>query len=253
MINQANSGVDNREESATISSVLGALYDYMKHCFSREEKMMESSDFDGLDAHKKIHLTIAKEFQDMNLKFRKNPDSISPCEAHDFFKNRLLDHITGHYFQGGSDFLKHLVARNKARAMLFMEEEKTPHRAGDWNNFSIMLVDDNKNFLVLVETILKAVGIRRIQLVQDSHSAIEKLIKRPADLVFCDWEMGDINGGELSQKVKELKLASKMVLLTSHSIETMQVLSSNDAVEGYLEKPVSVKSLLDKVYSVSNH
>jgi len=55
-----------------------------------------------------------------------------------------------------------------------------------------------------------------------------------------------------SQKVKELELRSKVILLTSYSIETLQARSSNNAIEGYLEKPVTVKSLLDKIFTVFN-
>ena len=134
-----------------------------------------------------------------------------------------------------------------------MKEEKITYGAGDWNDFSIMVIDDNKNSLVLVKTILKALGLRRIQLEQDPLSAIDTLIKRPADLVFCDWEMGDMNGVVFSQKVKELELGSKVILLTSYSIETLQARSSNNAIDGYLEKPVTVKSLLDKISTVFNY
>jgi two-component SAPR family response regulator len=134
-----------------------------------------------------------------------------------------------------------------------MNEERIPYRTGDWSCFSIMVIDDNKNFLVLVKTILKALGLRRIQLVQDPLSAIDRLIKRPADLVFCDWEMEGMNGVVFSQKVKELELGSKVILLTSYSIETLQARSSNNTIEGYLEKPVTVKSLLDKISTVFNY
>ena len=48
-----------------------------------------------------------------------------------------------------------------------------------------------------------------------------------------------------------MNLPSKVVLLTGYSIETLQERSSSDAVEGYLEKPITVKGLFDKISSIT--
>ena len=90
-----------------------------------------------------------------------------------------------------------------------------------------------------------------MQLEQSPEKAFDKLIKRPPDLVFCDWVMEEMNGAEFAQKVKDMNLPTKVVLLTGYSVETLQERSSSDAIEGYLEKPITAKSLIDTISTIA--
>jgi len=60
-----------------------------------------------------------------------------------------------------------------------------------------------------------------------------------------------MNGAEFAQKVKDMGLPTKVVLLTGYSVETLQMRSSSDAVEGYLEKPITAKSLIDSISAIT--
>ncbi|MBT4932781.1 MAG: bacteriohemerythrin [Rhodospirillaceae bacterium] len=251
LINQVNACIDKREETTTLASVLGTLFDYTEYHFSREEKLMELSNYGGLGLHKIIHRSLAKQVYDIDVSFREDPGSVNATEVRDFLNNWLLEHISGHDFEYREACLKNKTARDKAGAIRFMEDEITGSRAHKLADLSVMVVDDNKNFLQLVETILKAIGVRRVQLEQFPEKAIDKLIKRPTDLVFCDWVMEDMNGAEFAQKVKDMGLPTKVVLLTGYSVETLQMRSSSDAVEGYLEKPITAKSLIDSISAIT--
>ena len=251
LINQANACIDKREETATMASVLGILFDYTEYHFSREEKLMELSNYGGLGLHKIIHRSLAKQVQNIDMNFRENPGSVNATEVRDFLNNWLLEHISGHDFEYRDACLKNKTARKKAGAIRFMENEITGIGVTNLANLSVMVVDDNRNFLLLVETILKAIGIRRVQLEQSPEKAFDKLIKRPPDLVFCDWVMEEMNGAEFAQKVKDMNLPTKVVLLTGYSVETLQERSSSDAIEGYLEKPITAKSLIDTISTIA--
>ncbi|NQU57139.1 MAG: bacteriohemerythrin [Rhodospirillales bacterium] len=251
LINQANACIDKRAESATLASVLGTLFDYTEYHFSREEKLMELAGYEGLEHHKKIHRTLAGQVNDIDLSFRENPENISAREVRDFLNNWLLEHISGHDFEYRDACLNNKTARDQAGAIRFLEEERIHNGVGDFDDLSVMVVDDSRNFLLLVETILKALGIRRVQLEQSPVKAFDKLLRRPVDLVFCDWVMEEMNGAEFAQQVKDMNLPTKVVLLTGYSIETLQKRSSSDAVEGYLEKPITVKNLFDKLSAIT--
>jgi len=242
LINQANACIDKRAESAMLASVLGTLFDYTEYHFSREEKLMELAGYDGLETHKLIHRSLAGQVYEIDLRFRKNPDNISAKEVRDFLNSWLLEHISGHDFEYRDTCLNNKAAREQAGAIRFMEDERIHNGVGDFSNLSVMVVDDNRNFLRLVETILKALGIRRVQLEQNPTMAFDTLLRRPVDLVFCDWVMEEMNGAEFAQQVKDMNLPTKVVLLTGYSIETLRTRSSSDAIEGYLEKPITVKT-----------
>lgn len=251
LINQTNACIDKRAEMATLASVLATLVDYTEYHFSREEKLMELSGYGGLGLHKVIHASLANQVRIIDQEFRDDPGKVDARGVRDFLNNWLLEHISGHDFDYRDACLTNNRAREQASSIRFMEEERKHIGGGAFDGLSVMVVDDNQNFLLLLETILKALGIRRIQLEKSAHKAFDRLLKRPVDLVFCDWVMEEMNGAEFAQNIKQMDLPTKVILLTGYSIETLQERSSSDAVEGYLEKPVTAKSLLEKLSSVS--
>jgi hemerythrin-like metal-binding protein len=252
LINQANACINKREESSTLTSVLTTLFDYTEFHFAREEKLMEDSAYDGLEPHKLIHQSFAGQVQDICQNFNDNPESIGAIEVRDILKNWLVDHITGDDFGYRATCLNNISAQEQARAMGFMDAEKAQNgnAAVDFSRLSVMVVDDNKNFLVLLKTILRALGIRRVQIEKSAEEAIEKLRNHPVDLVFCDWIMDEMNGEEFAHKLNDLDTQTKMVLLTGYSIKTLQERSSSNTIAGYLEKPVNAKSLLGTISTV---
>ncbi|MBL6933683.1 MAG: bacteriohemerythrin [Rhodospirillales bacterium] len=244
LIKQANESINSRDESAILSSILGALFDYTEYHFFREEKMMELAGYQGLKNHREIHHSLANEVREIDKKFRADPEVFSAVEFRSFLNDWLIDHITGHDLDYRHDCLEKPDAIANAGSLRFMEDERAQGGDGDLKTISVMVVDDNKKILLLVETILRALGLRRIKVEQSSVSALDALINRPADLVLCDWVMDEMNGGEFALKVKEMKLPSKVIIMTGLSIETLRERSTNDAIHGYLEKPISAKSLL---------
>lgn len=250
LINQANDAINSRAETAILSSILSALYDYTNFHFLREEKMMELAGFQGLVGHREEHHSLVGQVQDLNRKFRDNPESLDAQKLRDFLKNWLVDHISGEDFEYRQVCLDDNNAQKEAGAMLFMEEERHHTPIADLSSLSIMIVDDNEQILLLIKTILKALGISRVQVEASANKAIDKLIKRPVDLIFCDWVMDEMNGADFTREVKNLDLSSKVVILTGLSIDSIQERASTELIDGYLEKPITAKSLLGAISAV---
>ena len=108
----------------------------------------------------------------------------------------------------------------------------------EWSSLRVLVVDDNPNMLNLVETILKVGGIRNIELTKSATEGLALLARRPADVVFCDWVMEDMNGVELARHAAEMKTGAKIVLLSGHSIDVVRERSAGAGIAGYLEKPI---------------
>ncbi len=117
----------------------------------------------------------------------------------------------------------------------------------DWSNIRIMLVDDNPNFRRLVQTILKAVGVRHLQLVGNAKEGIAKISHRPVDVVLCDMVMDGMSGTEFARQLQNMDLPSRLVMMTGYSLDAMKDRSSDLNVSGYLEKPIKARELLETI------
>lgn len=70
--------------------------------------------------------------------------------------------------------------------------------------------------------------------------AVSGLEERPADLIFCDIEMPELNGLQLAQMITDMR--SRIVFTTAYSHYALQGLKA-DALD-YLLKPVDYQDFL---------
>jgi DNA-binding response OmpR family regulator len=114
----------------------------------------------------------------------------------------------------------------------------------------VLVVDDDASVRALVSKALQAKGYE-VREAADGLAASETLGKmsRPPDLLICDVMMPTIDGFTLARLVKQHAELRTMpiIFLTARS-------QPNDVVHGiqlgarhYVQKPFSIKDLLDKV------
>lgn len=246
LLNQANACIDQREESTVLGSVLDALVEYTDYHFLREEKMMLLSDYQGMDDHKDIHRALSGQVRSIYTDYQHNPSSVDPLDVRDFLNSWLIEHIMGHDFAYRDACIDDSAATRAAGEVKFLgDQENNPFNA--WGDIRVMLVDDNANFRRLIHTILKAVGVSNLQMVESAGEGISRLAQRPADVVLCDWMMDEMNGTEFARQVQHLELPTRVVMLTGLSAEVLKERSSGLNVMGYLEKPIKARLLLDTI------
>ncbi len=249
LLNQVDACIEDNEETTVLGSVLDALVEYTDYHFQREEKMMELSGYEGVQAHASIHRALSQQVRGVYTDYQVDPWSIDPNGVRDFLKSWLIDHIMGH------DFAYRDACVNNADATRMAGEVHFINAGGkeftDWGQLRVMLVDDNPNFRKLIQTLLKAVGIRNVDAVEKPGDGLTRLSQRPADVVLCDWVMDDMNGAEFAQQLTEMEVPSRVVLMTGYSIDVLQERSSDLNVAGYLEKPIKARDLLETICKAS--
>lgn len=250
LLNQVNACIEENEESTVLGSVLDALVEYTDYHFLREEKMMELSGYAGLDAHISIHRALSEQVRDVYTNHQADPWGIHPEQVRDFLQSWLTDHIMGHDFSYRDACLNNVDATRVASEVHFIQGDNGP-AFSDWQHIRVMLVDDNPNFCKLIKTILQAVGVRNVQVVDKPNDGLLSLARRPADVVLCDWVMDDMNGTEFARKVTEMELPSRVVMLTGYSIDVLRDRSSDMSIAGYLEKPIKARDLLEMISNVA--
>ncbi|HEY9079836.1 bacteriohemerythrin [Magnetovibrio sp.] len=248
LLNQVNDCISDNEESTVLGSVLDALVEYTDYHFLREEKMMELSGYSGLETHKTTHRVLSGQVRAVYEDFQASPWNVDPVHVRDFLQSWLVDHIMGSDFAYRDTCLNNAAASDAAGQVGFLGDGVT---FNEWEHLRVMLVDDNPNFCRLIRTILRAVGIRNIQIVDNAAEGISRLADRPADVVLCDWVMDDMNGTEFARRVGEMQLPTRVVMLTGYSTDVLKERSSDLMVADYLEKPIKARNLLETISRVA--
>jgi DNA-binding response OmpR family regulator len=114
----------------------------------------------------------------------------------------------------------------------------------------VLVVDDDASVRVLVSKALQAKGYE-VKEASDGLAASEALgaMTRPPDLMICDVMMPTIDGFSLARLVKqhaELR-AMPIIFLTAKSQPSDVVQGIQLGARHYIQKPFSIKDLLDKV------
>lgn len=248
LLNQVHHCIEEHEDSGVLGSVLDAMVEYTDYHFLREEKMMELSGYADIDMHKTTHRVLSGQVRAVYDDYQNSPAEVNAIDVRDFLQSWLVNHIMVSDFAYRDTCLDNAEAAHAAGQVGFLGEGTT---FNEWEHIRIMLVDDNPNFRRLIRTILRAVGIRNIQVVETPHEGISRLADRPADVVLCDWVMDDMNGTEFAHKVQQLQLPTRVVMLTGYSIDTLKERSSDLGIADYIEKPIKARTLLETISKVA--
>jgi len=248
LLNQVNDCIVENEETTVIGSVLDALVEYTDYHFLREEKMMELSGYTGLEMHQTTHRILSGRVRAVYDDYQTSPWTVDPIEIRDFLQSWLVDHIMGSDFAYRDTCVNNVEASHAAGQVGFLGGNAP---FDQWEHIRVMVVDDNPNFRRLIRTILRAVGIRNIQIVDNAKDGIARLSERPADVVLCDWVMDDMNGTQFARQVSELQLPTRVVMLTGYSTDILKERSSDLSVAEYLQKPIKARTLLETISRVA--
>lgn len=124
----------------------------------------------------------------------------------------------------------------------------------DLSRLNVLLVDDSRNMLRLMEEILRALGIRNVISVIDAADAFREMRINAIDLVIIDLEMQPLDGLEFLRMVRTAKDSPNKyvpaIMLTAHT-QMANVMEARDAgAHDFLAKPVSPISVYQRIVSV---
>jgi two-component system cell cycle sensor histidine kinase/response regulator CckA len=111
----------------------------------------------------------------------------------------------------------------------------------------LLVVDDEQSIRTFVERTLRNAGYE-VVLASDGPEALEIIAaQRPFDLFVIDVVMPKMQGDELLRQIRQIEPDVKVLYFTGHSdrlFEPRHVLWEREA---FLDKPVSMKGLLEAV------
>ncbi|MEX1206286.1 MAG: response regulator [Dongiaceae bacterium] len=124
----------------------------------------------------------------------------------------------------------------------------------DLSRLNVLVVDDNRNMLHLMRTVLNGLRIKNIRAVSDAAEAFKEMRHFPADVVFVDWMMEPLDGCDFTRLVRTAKDSPNpnvpIIMLTGHTEEWRVIQARDVGVTQFLAKPVSARALYTRIVSV---
>ncbi|WP_066377231.1 MULTISPECIES: hybrid sensor histidine kinase/response regulator [unclassified Anabaena] len=114
----------------------------------------------------------------------------------------------------------------------------------------ILAVDDTKDNLILLQTILESEGYE-IDLVTDGVSALKKVEQSPPDLILLDVMMPGMDGYEVTRRIRNNPALNYIPILLITAFHESSVVEGLDAgADDFIRKPYDADELLARVRSL---
>ncbi len=112
----------------------------------------------------------------------------------------------------------------------------------------VLIVEDNALNMRLFSDLLEASGYETLQCV-DGAKAVGLALEESPDLIIMDIQLPDVSGLDITRWLKDDDRTSKIPVLavTAFAMRTDELLVREAGCEGYLSKPIQVRSFLQTV------
>lgn len=135
-----------------------------------------------------------------------------------------------------------------------MSVEPRPSRRLDCGALSVLIVDDQPFFRVLLGEVLRNMGVRDITTAGDGEEALEALSEFTPDVILTDWMMPVMDGLELSKRIRHLRdrhtRMVPIILVTANNRKSQIETARGCGVDNFILKPISVKSVAERLREV---
>ena len=118
-------------------------------------------------------------------------------------------------------------------------------------NERILIIDDDKAVAKMLGNGLNDLGYRTVVMTEGSKILKNfDYIKDNFKIIITDFAMPDINGIQISKKIKASKPEIKIILITGHSDEPLEEYMQDRIIDDYLMKPVGSEQLSKSIRKI---
>lgn len=127
-----------------------------------------------------------------------------------------------------------------------MKFQETSERKDFIAKADILVVDDNETNLKVTCGLLRKYGIVA-DVADNGYKAIDRVLRKPYDLIFMDYMMPGMDGVETMQRIKEMSEGQytdiPVVALTANAISGVREQMIQAGFQDYLSKPIDIVKL----------
>ncbi len=119
-------------------------------------------------------------------------------------------------------------------------------------NMNILIVDDYKTMLRIINNLLRQLGFVNIDEATDGTMALDLFNKKKYGLVISDWNMEPMSGLDLLKSVRALNdnQSVPFIMVTAESKTENVVAAKQAGVNNYIIKPFNADTLKTKISAV---
>jgi len=146
------------------------------------------------------------------------------------------------------------VRHHAAVELRFMQSLTKSDIEAAIQSLAVLLVDDSLYMRKIVRNLLLHIGVKTIYEAGDGIAGLDAIRTLAPDVVILDWELPLLNGSELVRIVRSPGVFPTpdvpIIMLSGYSERWRVVESARIGVNEYLIKPVSAKSLFDRLAAI---
>jgi DNA-binding response OmpR family regulator len=121
-------------------------------------------------------------------------------------------------------------------------------------SLKVLIVDDEPYMRKVVRTMLLAIGVKFVIEADDGMSGLDAIRKHMPSIVIVDWEMPLIDGAQFVRMVRSpMDFPAPdvpIIMLSGHGDRWRVIEAARVGAHEYLLKPVSTKTLLDRIVTI---
>lgn len=122
------------------------------------------------------------------------------------------------------------------------------------DNVKVLIVDDMRPMLTLVQTILSSFGFTDIHLAENGKEGFKKYCEVKPDFVITDWLMDPVDGLALTDMIrKDPKSPNQFVpiiMMTGFSSRLRVMNARDQGITEFLVKPFTARDLYARVFQI---
>ena len=111
----------------------------------------------------------------------------------------------------------------------------------------VLVVDDNQPIRMLIRSLLMDLGVGLVDMADGGESGWREYLKKKPDIVIVDWRMKDVDGIELTRRVRTDSQShtphTPIVMTTGFTSKERVFLARDAGVTEFLIKPFTVQGL----------
>lgn len=114
----------------------------------------------------------------------------------------------------------------------------------------ILVADDFSTMRRIIKKILKGLDLTNVAEAENGHQAWEILQERRIDLVICDWNMPEMTGKELLEKVRGAESLSELpfIMVTAEGKGKTVVEPGQEHLTNFIAKPFKAEDMAEKLH-----
>lgn len=113
---------------------------------------------------------------------------------------------------------------------------------------SLLIVDDEKGILVMLENLLNQEGYTRISTATSGHQALQLVQTRTFDLIILDVMLPDIDGFDLCQQIRRITSAP-ILFLTARTGDLDKLTGLRIGGDDYITKPFNPLEVVARIHA----